>query len=61
MRYVSQVNAYLNETEPWKIIKEDTKRAGRILYTSLQAIDLVQIYVYPFMPSTSENSEKCYS
>ena len=39
MRCVSQVNAYLNETEPWKIIKDDTKRAGRVLYTSLQAID----------------------
>ena len=55
MRCVSQVNAYLNETEPWKIIKDDTKRAGRVLYTSLQAIDSCANLLYPFMPATSEN------
>ena len=55
MRCVSQVNAYLNETEPWKIIKDDTKRAGRVLYTSLQAIDSCANLLYPFMPTTSEN------
>jgi len=53
MRCVSQVNAYLNETEPWKIIKDDTKRAGRVLYTSLQAIDSCANLLYPF--------KKCYS
>ena len=55
MRCVSLVNAYLNETEPWKIIKNDTKKAGRILYTSLQAIDSCANLLYPFMPVTSEN------
>ena len=55
MRCVSQVNSYLNETEPWKIIKDDTKRAGRVLYTSLQAIDSCANLLYPFMPTTSEN------
>ena len=55
MRCVSLVNVYLNETEPWKIIKNDTKKAGRILYTSLQAIDSCANLLYPFMPVTSEN------
>jgi len=54
MRYVSKVNGYLNETEPWKIIKEDEKRAGRILYTALEAIDGCANLLYPFMPSTSD-------
>ena len=31
MRFVSKVNVYLNETEPWKTVKEDQNRAGRIL------------------------------
>jgi methionyl-tRNA synthetase len=53
MRYVSKVNGYLNETEPWKVIKEDEKRAGRILYTALEAIDSCANLLYPFMPSTS--------
>jgi len=55
MRCVSIVNAYLNETEPWKMIKNDTKKAGRVLYTSLQAIDSCANLLYPFMPVTSEN------
>lgn len=54
MRYVSKVNGYLNETEPWKVIKEDEKRAGRILYTALEAIDGCANLLYPFMPSTSD-------
>ena len=54
MRYVSKVNGYLNETEPWKVIKEDEKRAGRILYTALQAIDSCANLLYPFMPTTSD-------
>ena len=53
MRYVSKVNVYLNETEPWKVIKEDQDRAGRILYTALQAIDACANLLYPFMPATS--------
>ena len=54
MRYVSKVNIYLNETEPWKVINEDKERASRILYTSLTAIDTCANLLYPFMPSTSK-------
>ena len=54
MRCVSKVNSYLNETEPWKVIKEDEKRASRILYTALEAIDSCANLLYPFMPSTSD-------
>lgn len=53
MRYVSKVNVYLNETEPWKVIKENQDRASRILYTALQAIDACANLLYPFMPTTS--------
>ena len=37
-----------------KVIKEDEKRAGRILYTALEAIDSCANLLYPFMPSTSD-------
>ena len=53
MKVVSTVNVYLNETEPWKVIKEDADRAYRILYTSLIAIDSCANLLYPFMPTTS--------
>lgn len=53
MKVVSTVNVYLNETEPWKVIKEDANRAYRILHTSLIAIDSCANLLYPFMPTTS--------
>lgn len=53
MKVVSTVNVYLNETEPWKVIKEDADRAYRILHTSLVAIDSCANLLYPFMPTTS--------
>lgn len=54
MKYVSKVNSYLNDTEPWKVIKDDEKRASRILYTSLTAIDACANLLYPYMPTTSK-------
>ena len=53
MKVVSTVNVYLNETEPWKVIKKDADRAYRILHTSLIAIDSCANLLYPFMPTTS--------
>ena len=53
MKVVSSVNVYLNETEPWKVIKKDADRAYRILHTSLIAIDSCANLLYPFMPTTS--------
>ena len=54
MGYVNKINAYLNETEPWKIIKEDNARATAILHTSLTAIESCASLFTPFMPTTSE-------
>ena len=54
MGYVNKINAYLNETEPWKIIKKDNARATAILHTSLTAIDACASLFTPFMPTTSE-------
>ena len=54
MGYVNKINAYLNETEPWKVIKEDSSRATAILHTSLTAIDACASLFTPFMPTTSE-------
>ena len=38
-----------------EIIKNDIKKAGRVIYTSLQAIVSCANLLYPFMPSTSES------
>jgi methionyl-tRNA synthetase len=54
MAYVNKINAYLNQTEPWKVIKEDKKRATAILYTAITCIDASATMFTPFMPTSSE-------
>jgi methionyl-tRNA synthetase len=48
------VNAYLNATEPWKVVKDDPVRAGVILGTALDAINGVRVAFAPFLPFRSE-------
>ena len=54
MAYVNSINAYLNETEPWKVIKEDKKRATGILHCAITSIDACATMFTPFMPTTSK-------
>ena len=55
MRFVSGINVYLNENEPWKIIDEDKERAGTILSVALSAIRTSATVLKPFMPKTSND------
>jgi methionyl-tRNA synthetase len=47
-------NKYLSDTEPWKIIKENSDRVGTILNLSLQICANLAIAIYSFMPRTSD-------
>lgn len=49
------VNAYLNATEPWKLVKTDLTRAGTVLWTAVQAIAGLGVAFSPFLPFTSEH------
>ncbi|MDH5752674.1 MAG: methionine--tRNA ligase [Deltaproteobacteria bacterium] len=44
------VNRYLNDTEPWQLVKTDMERAGAVLYTALQCIDNLKVLLAPFLP-----------
>ena len=46
-------NKYLADTEPWKLIKQDSGRVGTILNTALQIVARLGIYGEPFLPATS--------
>ena len=45
-------NKYLADTEPWKLIKEDSARVGTILNISLQIAANLSILASPFLPKT---------
>lgn len=54
MKFASQVNQYLSEQEPWKVIKIDRARAGTVLYTALRCVDTLKIMFTPFLPFSSQ-------
>jgi len=58
MDAAGEVNAYLNATEPWRVLKEDMNRGGTILWTAIQAISAIRIGLSPYLPfSTIEIGE----
>lgn len=48
-------NKYLQETEPWKLFKEDQNAVARILNFNLQIIAAIAISCKPFLPNTYTN------
>ena len=51
---VDRANKYIDETEPWKLGKDDTKKArlASVLYNLLESIRIISVLLYSFMPST---------
>ena len=48
-----EVNAYLNEMEPWRTAKTDLTRTGTTLHVALQAIAGLTVAFAPFTPFSS--------
>jgi methionine--tRNA ligase beta chain len=51
---VSRANKYIDETEPWKLGKDDSQsaRLAAVLYNLLEAIRVISTLLSPFMPQT---------
>ncbi len=47
-------NQYLNDKEPWNLIKLDKLKAATILYVSAQIVKAACVVSAPFMPATAE-------
>src|SRR5690606_39009332 len=54
MDIVRDTNAYLNEREPWKRIKDDPADAARSVYATLRVIDNLKILLAPFLPFSAQ-------
>ena len=50
---VDRANKYIDETEPWKLGKDETKKArlASVLYNLLEAIRVISTLLSPFMPT----------
>lgn len=53
-----EANAYLNEQEPWKVVKVDRDRAGTIHWTVIQAIGAATVAFAPYTPFSSETIQE---
>ena len=49
---IRSVDAFINRTEPYKLAKDQTKRAelGTILYQCLEAVRIASLLLWPVMP-----------
>jgi methionyl-tRNA synthetase len=53
MDAAAEVNAYLNATEPWRVLKDDPQRGGTILWVAIQAIAAIRVALYPYLPHSA--------
>jgi methionyl-tRNA synthetase len=47
-------NQYLNEKEPWNLIKKERKKAANVFYASAQVVKALAIASAPFVPVAAE-------
>ncbi len=50
-RLTGDINEYIASSEPWK--EKDDERLSTILYTLAEALRLIALYLYPFMPESA--------
>ncbi len=55
-RLIGRANKYIDETMPWALAKDESKRArlGAVLYNLCEALRIAAILITPAMPSASE-------
>jgi methionyl-tRNA synthetase len=54
MRLAGLVNVYLQDEEPWQVIKTDRQRAATVLYVAVRCVDNLKVLLAPFLPFTSQ-------
>jgi methionyl-tRNA synthetase len=53
MNAVRAANKYFNDSEPWKLVKDDKDKAGDVISNCLEACYSIAVMIYPVLPYTS--------
>ncbi len=61
MQLSSFGNKYLQDNEPWKLIKTDEKKVEEIMYFSTQIVGLIAYLLKPFLPKTSNKIAEIFN
>ncbi len=59
MAVAHEANRYLDEKEPWKVIKENHQAAATTMYVMIGVLNSFKILFYPFLPFTSQKLHEC--
>ena len=51
MQFIRHVNKYLEQNEPWKMVKENKLDAGKALYAAGEALRIAAVLLSPIMPN----------
>jgi len=51
-------NQYLNEKEPWKLLKTEPQKAANVFYVAVQIAKTLAVVLEPFTPFTTEELRK---
>jgi methionyl-tRNA synthetase len=54
-KFISRTNKYIDETQPWLLIKDESKKArlAEVMYNLCESIRIISVLIYPFLPQTS--------
>ena len=58
IEYCEKCNRYIDNAEPWKVVKQDKDKAGDILNVCAQTVSILETVFYPFLPKTTEKTRK---
>ncbi len=53
-KFISRTNKYIDETAPWTLAKDETKKArlAEVMYNLCESIRIISVLIAPFMPYT---------
>lgn len=59
-KLVSRTNKYIDETAPWALAKDESKKArlAQVMYNLCESIRIISVLIAPFMPTTANEIRK---
>ena len=54
MRIAQIGNQYLNNSQPWKLIKENKEKAANVMHVCARIVKILAIVSHPYMPKSSD-------
>ena len=55
MIFIRSINVFMEQNEPWKLVKSDKEQAGNILYHCAESLRLAAVMLSPVMPSKTKD------